>query len=261
MNRLLCASLLELLLATFAADACAQTASSGRPSSGSHDLMLLARKLRLQGQQVEFNWSLEIGVAGDRDEMGVKVLTTPFDLTWKPQGDSGWVFDLAGDGYTRARDPSDTRGTGQGIASPTFEVSRDIVEGINAQLAITAPRTSAPGSDSTWQRIKILGTNDLDKYWKLQMGASLRHDEHPAAGTSRWKQTLLGLVTRNLEGGDTLTGGIAYSQRGGTRNGFELSAEFDHEFSKRLTGIMQLTRGVTSGSKHATVEFDGSWKF
>lgn len=230
-----------------------------------------ARELRLTNKQLpqqpqdeiaEPPSSFTLGVAYDRGEGGGRSTTTPFALTHAfGTKDDGWKLQFKGDGYTQQRESGTTV---DGLADLQLQLDRPLGGGFTASISLALPTKGDVGSQAASQGIELAYDHKLGDLWSLSTSAGLFHENGSPADTSAYTKQLYVELSRELANGQTVLANMTRTWRGGAPSTTDLGVEYGFPLpliGRKLEGALSLVRGITSGSRHTTIEFDVSRRF
>jgi hypothetical protein len=209
--------------------------------------------------------TLSLGLATDSDESDTRTISTPFALTYQRGGKNDWwKFKVQGDGYMRSREASID--TVNGFADVQLKVLHLLGAGFTGGVGLTLPTKGAVGSRAASQSGKLIYEHTFASAWTLLASGSLIHANGSPDDQSPYIKVLYAELGWEFKTDHVLIPNLTHTRRGGTASSTELGFECDFplpfvEKTKKIDASVSLIRGITSGSRHTSVEFDLSHKF
>ncbi len=218
-------------------------------------------------------WDVSIGVAYTDAEDDTKVWNTPFVLkaTFNDRIDS---LKVTGDGYTRVKAPDGETANGFSDVSLGFahtfykKVENQRATKLLGSLGYTIPSHGEVGSSSGKARIGATYLAPLVGAWDGLVTASLsRSSAEPAPGTSRVGRSIFVQAAYSFKDapGSDVAFQFSRSYRQGVGGSSQATAAYEFPVTSKgengWIGSLSFTRGLTSGSRDNSIEFDLSLSF
>jgi hypothetical protein len=208
-------------------------------------------------------YDISVGAAYTHGEDGTNAWTTPLELDITLP-DKVNVFKIKTDGYIHSVNQGETV---SGLASLGFAASHafktsDGKSALRLGAGISVPTGGQVGGNTGAQSLSATVIRALNDKWTGVVALSeSRRNAISTPGVSRYSSTGLGMIRYMVDGDHQWAFSVDRSVRRGAGGASEVSAEYDFPLTKILGGVLTLTRGLTSGSRDNTIEFDVTYSF
>ena len=232
----------------------------------------LRRDARLTGQDIAelravkalqgVDWKLTVGTAATKAENGDTRWAVPFQLRARfNEGRS--ALKVSGDGYSRIQSKD---GTASGFNDLNLIGTQLLSDDFLVEAGVTLPAGGDIGSDEGRERIGLVYNRVLSRRWDAEFHVRLtRYDADPKPGVARIRRQGLVQAAYHLDAPHThVLFQLLRSYRPGSSSASQgaLAYEFPLQQKRRpAVGSLSFTRGLTSGARDNTVEFDVSLRF
>ena len=214
-------------------------------------------------------WDMSIGIAYTDAQDGSKSTSSPFLLKAK-FNEGKTSIKLTGDGFARVK-TSD--GSSSGLSDVTVTLahllgSHKTIDGtakLVGEIGYTIPSHSDVGSTKGRERIGLAFSLPFSQAWAGRASARLiRFEEDPPAGVSRVSRSGIVQTTYTFldAPGTDIVIQLERSYRPGAGGTSQATVTYDFPMTyKGFIGSIGFTRGLTSGARDNSLEFDISLSF
>ena len=208
-------------------------------------------------------WEATIGAGYTHGEDGSKTWNAPFEVLVK-WNEGATKIKLGGDGYTRSEQGQDVA---SGVSDLRLTLTHRLLKwedkaSLSGNMALVLPTAGDVGARTAQQRLGLSYLNNFNASWSWGVRGTGSHNNRTfKAGASASGLSGGANFAYSFDPERTLTLDISRSYRRGAGGASALSASFDFPLTNSVVGSVGLSRGLTTGARDNSLEFDLNYAF